>query len=80
MNEKDGGPAFPTLDYEDGRPPSPGMSLRDYFAAHALAAYVAANSPASDEDGEFAAEYAYELADAMIAHRAAWSPSIKGDG
>jgi hypothetical protein len=34
MSNKDGGPAFPVLDsnLEDGRQ---GMSLRDYFMAHA---------------------------------------------
>jgi hypothetical protein len=34
----DGGPAFPNglVSYDNGWVPSPGMTLRDYFAAHAM--------------------------------------------
>jgi hypothetical protein len=61
MPSDDGGPAFPTKGsaYE-----IPGMSLRDYFAAHAI---VVANEYSSCV--ETMAACAYEIADAMIAER-----------
>lgn len=62
-NHPDGGPAFPTYGIIRG------MSLRDYFAAKAMQAYVAKEGPASDEDGDFVAKYAFEMADAMLAER-----------
>jgi hypothetical protein len=68
----DGGPAFPHVEQHiPGQPPeimlsltSGGMSLRDYFAAKALTL--------SYDDSiriEAVAEWAYEIADAMIAAR-----------
>jgi hypothetical protein len=79
MNEQinDGGPAMPTNAHEDhwGTPHSAtsGLSLRDYFAARAMYAAIAAKN---DEvmrgyEGwrdEFARE-AYRYADAMLAAR-----------
>ena len=68
-----GGPAFPinAIDWRDiPNHPAPGMSLRDWFAGQAL------NHPCSqcDDSAERpakAAEWAYELADAMLAAREA---------
>lgn len=78
----DGGAAFPRAASEytkhgtcpDGNSPEDaqsGMSLRDFFAAHALTGIIAAYSGSkislpSRTDG---AEMAYEYADAMIAQR-----------
>ncbi len=74
-----GGPAFPIAlgwietDKNNGdqksvdvREVSHGMSLRDYFAARALAP---AFPGMSTRDVQYAAEAAYELADAMLAAR-----------
>lgn len=78
----DGGPAFPTgpTDNWTARGPDggvghlsdygwegqPGMSLRDYFAAKAMAALLTIPSCGSCEE---AARYAYRAADAMLAAR-----------
>ena len=64
MNIKDGGSAFP----EPGNAQCGGMSLRDYFAARALAP---AFPGMTTRDVQYAAEAAYELADAMLAARSA---------
>lgn len=73
----DGGPAFPSnrdmrhspdWDYE------PGMTLRDYFAAKAMAALIVtpmSDWPSDTESGEYITRTAYELADAMLAARGA---------
>ncbi|HYE07697.1 MAG TPA: hypothetical protein VEL07_19415 [Planctomycetota bacterium] len=91
MSTNDGGPAFPTPGwqrtwFERGDECSEscdaiaGMSLRDYFAAKALAAMMATPDVATALVAEAAklsrdvstvfAEAAYEQADAMIAERA----------
>jgi hypothetical protein len=70
---KDGGPAFPVLDYNPIREQlecfSSGMTLRDWFAGQALSGY----SVIFPESGEIvprsAAEWCYRMADAMIAER-----------
>jgi len=80
MSEKkieDGGPAFP-------RPASslspfkdvfeiasqPGMSLRDYFAAHALQGFLAADLKCScNESVSSITSKAYYIADAMLSAR-----------
>ncbi len=69
----DGGPAFPHEPYHyspmiwsDG---GPGMTLRDYFAAHALAGYFAAPHTPHHCDGKATSEYIWSIADAMIAAR-----------
>lgn len=73
MSDKDGGDAFPGGGYIGH-----GMSLRDYFAAHAL--YIFSDPTArksliehasrQGSDGlESFAHAVYELADAMIAER-----------
>lgn len=68
MTEKiDGGPIFPVEKY-----PAPwgtafhaGMSLRDYFAACALSHPYTAH----ETDPDKIAEWAYQVADALLAER-----------
>lgn len=72
----DGGPAFPlqNAQFTDAYGGAPGMSLRDYFAGHALAGMAAGTLMDAgtlligNEDA--AAVYAYKLADAMLEERA----------
>ena len=71
MSNQDGGPAFPHINEcvePDTYKPitSGGMTLRDYFAAKAMAGMVTG----TDEWLEDAvAKCAYKLADAMVAER-----------
>jgi len=78
MSEKtnDGGPAFP-FDWKDFQPHSgeqvvreqfSGMSLRDYFAAKAMAGMLAEDADAYTFTDLAAASY--RAADAMLAERA----------
>ena len=63
INEK-GEPAFPLVgDYR--YPSENGMSLRDYFAAKAMAAIITADTQWSIPRGDCAA-MAYDQADAML--------------
>lgn len=66
-----GGPAFPRpasvaprvadIEQQDG------MTLRDYFAAHALMGMLASRDPKLPRfDPDDVAEYAYSVADAML--------------
>ncbi len=68
MSKETGGPAFPTEAYDRKRQTmvrEEGMSLRDYFAAKAMAADMATSyHPAKD-----IAKLAYQMADAMLAAR-----------
>lgn len=69
MSEKDGGPAFPTVDAN--RPAdygTCGMTLRDYFAAQALA-NLNLQAHVSKPAAENLAKSAYEIADAMLEAR-----------
>lgn len=77
MSRLDGAlPAFPLpaelcqdLSIDEQR----GMTLRDYFAAKAMAAFIAADVsqwPQLDGDDPSVSSAAYELADAMLAERA----------
>lgn len=79
---KDGGPAFPanSLIKSDGLPggygqvvesASQGMTLRDYFAAKAMHAFISSKPQDNgfEADKNFAIKYAYQVADAMIAER-----------
>lgn len=80
MNEQTGGPAFPESglsglpngEFIQGRE---GMTLRDYFAARAMAEYIRENySDARDSGGcnwseRDIAEYSYSQADAMLEAR-----------
>lgn len=66
MADNTGGPAFP-VDYDD----STGMTLRDYFAAKALAGMIS-SAPIVDRtkvDKRAWAAAAYEFARAMLAER-----------
>ena len=73
MSKENGGPAFPVdvLYQQDGqthRLVSDGISMRDYFAAKALAGMLADSEvKATREDF---VERSYALADAMILERA----------
>jgi hypothetical protein len=81
MAKDTGGPAFPREDYQtDDAPGQRGMTLRDYFAAKAMGALIAALASneafcttmlsRSDLDSiEAVAELAYKHADAMIDER-----------
>ncbi len=71
--DDDGGAAYPAELSSSG--PQSGMSLRDYFAAQAVAG-LCANSTNSEVRGlghfpTFAAEWAYRMADAMLDARVA---------
>jgi hypothetical protein len=74
----DGGPAFPYLTAsESGREVTthegePGMSLRDYFAAKAMAGLIVNTTPdlAKGVSASHIAKAAYDLADAMLIARA----------
>lgn len=73
MSTKTGGSAFPHEEQMDSFTSkiiqcSQGMTLRDYFAAKALAP---AFPGMSTRDVQYAAESAYEIADAMLAARSA---------
>jgi hypothetical protein len=62
-----GGPAFPISD--PGLPEYDGMTLRDYFAAKAMAADI--TSGIHEDDFDWAAARAYKAADAMLKAREA---------
>ena len=76
MNET-GGPAFPhTVEYKGadcgGVVPHGGMTLRDYFAAKAMAAVIINsdhNSTVIGEVEDWVGNYAYACADAMLEAR-----------
>lgn len=83
MSRDTGGPVFPVLErsYEDRRDggtlyeTTPGMTLRDYFAAKALpaiiAAYIEANGRCigTEHFPRNVPTLAYQMADAMITER-----------
>ena len=70
MSKENGGPAFPG---EDPDKYYRGMSLRDYFAAEAMAGHFAAGQaliPAvTDSALKERAKLYYRMADAMLAER-----------
>lgn len=81
MNKDNGGPAFvfPGFEFFDSRAndgvgervvyePHNGMTLRDYFAAKAMAGFLASETDAPTF-GQLA-KFAYQCADAMLAERA----------
>ena len=74
---KDGGYAFPSPDtYNqngDCQYGTFGMTLRDYFAAKAMQAYITAyvNTGRQEPDHSYIPVWAYETADAMIQAREA---------
>lgn len=63
MSDNTGGSAFPHENHLSHR----GMTLRDYFAAHALGISDATLRPAYSFDEK--AEHAYMMADAMLKAR-----------
>lgn len=69
----DGGPAFPGGSPTGQLPPVYGMTLRDYFAAKALAAMLANPDKEGANRGrngvQLFAGFAYEYADAMLKAR-----------
>ena len=65
MSNKTGGPAFPIE--INSEMTCLGMTLRDYFAAHALGISDATLRPAYSFDEK--AEHAYMMADAMLKAR-----------
>lgn len=68
MDNKTGGPAFPLPEaaHPGANPPDvpKGMTLRDYFAAKAMQAFIVRHGP----DG-YTATNSYVLADDMLAER-----------
>ena len=69
-----GGPAFPLQSIGPNFVPGySGMSMRDYFAAKAMNAFVAgllsSGEPVIKGDDKDIARRAYEIADAMLAAR-----------
>jgi hypothetical protein len=64
-----GGPAFPTTKPLDGwGDPNQGMTLRDYFAAKVMQAFIgSANLNVFDDAA--VARAAYTMADAMLSQR-----------
>lgn len=76
----DGGPAFPRAagDYtgtRHGNHAQTGLSLRDYFAAKALQGLVSFGSAQMRADE--AADFAYRMADAMLAAREQSEPQAE---
>lgn len=69
MSKPTGGLAFPRAAHEGETTKSgiqTGMTLRDYFAAKFMAAYIENSSSKNDT---LLAEFAYQAADAMLAER-----------
>lgn len=70
-NANDGGPAFPVVetDHVMGTRIDPGMTLRDYFAAQAMAAMLSLEQVHLSNSETEIAVWAYSQADAMLAVR-----------
>ena len=65
-----GGPAFPVSSYNYANPDSTGMTMRDYFAAKAMAVDYALAKNFTDPDWRYGiALDAYKMADAMLKAR-----------
>ena len=76
MSKSDGGPAFPHVWVDDGRPAviAAGMTLRDYFAAAAMQGWLASflgesRHPVVAGNDKHVAQLSYEMADAMLKER-----------
>jgi hypothetical protein len=65
MSNNDFGLAFPSGDFTNMEP-SVGMTIRDYFAAKALAALLSKEGSTADLCFQAFAECAYQYADAML--------------
>ena len=72
----DGGPAFPS-ENEDYGVSAAGMSLRDYFAGQAIAGSAVDTSPQSRYSKKYISNFAYEIADQMLAQRDFVAPIAK---
>lgn len=66
-DKDDGGPAFPA--HSDIIGHTEGMTLRDYFAAQAISGWLASWPEGTAVKTKGAAEFAYQMADAMLAAR-----------
>ena len=73
MSDNTGGPAFPNPRWEGWGSPQEGMTLRDYFAAKAMQAWMTgwATDRPSMLRADVMADKAYEAADAMLKAREA---------
>ena len=75
LDEMDGGPAFPVTAEQSpsGVFPSPGMTLRDYFAGQALPMLIEFLKHDARDYGlpyvDYCAQQAYATADAMLKAR-----------
>jgi hypothetical protein len=69
-NTNTGGPAFPIVIEHEKYVHAEGMTLRDYFAAKALQGMLAENGGGAVRN-ETLAEFAYDIADAMLKAREA---------
>lgn len=72
MESDNSQPAFPTLEYINGKTDytRPGMTLRDYMAAQALTGLLGMGVDCSDAMAMMMARSAYRFADAMLKVRA----------
>jgi len=70
--KNDGGKAFPILDRINYKADylSHGMTLRDYFAAKAMAAYLCQNNGQNRGTMDVCAKASYMMADALLSERA----------
>ncbi len=64
-NTNTGGPAFPIVAEHESHVLEIGMTLRDYFAANAMNAFLSRDGGTLEMD----AEAAYKMADAMLKAR-----------
>ena len=75
MEKTTGGQAFPCINpkydgtYWNKNPIDEGMTLRDYFAAKAITVILGQKDARSKDSQGYAADLAYEIADAMLAAR-----------
>jgi hypothetical protein len=73
MTKKNGGQAFPSVEYFDGNPSytKDGMTLRDWFAGQALIGEMRESGDDMDwlPRAELMAARCYKVADAMIKER-----------
>ena len=83
--EIDGGAAFPVTPTDKSGQIAPtqcGMTLRDWFAGQALVGIITSPFTSEDAIGNFGkgAQWAYEMADAMLAQRGTEEPEGEGFG
>lgn len=75
MKKETGGPAFPFTPTQDRHMKTGGMTLRDYFAAKAMQAFIngamADGTKFNENDPEGVSHVAFLVADAMLKARSA---------